>query len=69
MNILEVTFNNPIGYAELEGLKVEIEITQNYDFLIVDPGNHDFVSLDVIKFFRGQFQSVKGQLLKLKKPI
>lgn len=67
MNILEVTLVNPIGYTEIECLVSEIKACGMRDYLIIDTGKHDFVSVDVIKYFKAQMQALKTQLLNFKK--
>jgi hypothetical protein len=67
MNILEITLENPIGYAEIVRLKSEIETGRDYYFLIIDSGKHEFVSLDVIKYFRTQMQTIETELSKFEK--
>lgn len=67
MNILEITLVNPIGYNEIERLTSEIQTCEKLDYLIIDTGKHDFVSVGVIKYFREQMQTLKTQLLNFKK--
>lgn len=67
MNILEITLENPIGYTEIVRLKSEIKTGKNYIFLIIDTGKHEFISLDVIKYFRKQMQTIETQLFKFEK--
>lgn len=67
MNILEITLENPIGYTEIVRLKSEIDTGRNYNFLIIDSGKHEFVSLDIIKYFRTQMQTIETQLSKFEK--
>lgn len=67
MNILEITLENPIGYTEIVRLKSEIETGRNSNFLIIDSGKHEFVSLDIIKYFRTQMQTIAIQLSKFEK--
>lgn len=67
MDILEISLENPIGYTEIVHLKSELEAVENCRFLIIDSGKHEFVSLNVIKYFREQMKTLETQLLKFKK--
>lgn len=42
-------------------------IAENYSFLIIDSGKHDFVSINIIKYFRDEMQNLEPQLLKFEK--
>lgn len=66
-NVLEIIIKNPIGYDEIAYLKSQIMIAKNFSFLIIDTGKHDFVSINIIKHFRAQMQSLEPQLLEFEK--
>lgn len=66
-NILEILISNPIGYNEIEHVKSQILNTENYSFLIIDTGRHDFVSIDIMKYLKDQLQQLESQLKKFKK--
>jgi len=66
-NILEISLRNPIGYDEIADLKSQLMIAENYSFLVIDTGKHDFVSINIIKHFREQMQVLEPQLLKFEK--
>lgn len=65
--VLEISLKNPIGYDEITNLKSQIMIAENYCFLLIDTGRHDFVSISIIKYFREQMQNFEPHLLKFEK--
>lgn len=67
MSILKIDLKNPISCREIDRLTTILVNAKGHDFLIVDYGEHDFESLDVIKYCRDQLQSIESYLLKFKK--
>ena len=68
MEILEIELKNPISFNEINRFRIKLLNDENgFDFLIVNTGAHDFESVQVIKYFRDQFELLKDQLSKFKK--
>lgn len=67
MEILEITLENPISHTEINRLKADIEAEEICDYLMIDSGNHDFISLSVIKYFKQQMLALETPLSRFKK--
>ena len=67
MNILEINLKNPINHNVINELKAKLVDSSKFDLLIIDTGKHDFTSIDVIKYFRQQMESLETELLTFKK--
>ncbi|GEM_PF-5793307 len=66
-NFLEIKLVCPIGNDEIIRLKSELINAKKHDFLIIDTGTNDFVSMEVIKNFRAQLTDLEPCLTKFKK--
>jgi len=67
MNLLEINLEKPIGHDEVIRLRSELISAKRHDFLIIDTGVHDFLSLKVIKHLRDQLSDLEPCLTKFKK--
>ena len=67
MNLLEIKLENPIGHDEVIRLRSELISAKRQDFLIIDTGAHDFLSIKVIKHLRDQLFDLEPCLTKFKK--
>lgn len=67
MNLLEIKLENPIGHYEVIRLRSELISAKRHDFLIIDTGAHDFLSIKVIKHLRDQLSDLEPCLTKFKK--
>jgi hypothetical protein len=67
MSILEIKLKNPIGFNEIDQFRSDLMEAEHFDFLIIDTGVHDFEAIEVIKYFRDQFDGLKERLSKFKK--
>ncbi len=67
MNLLEIKLENPIAYDEVIRLRSVLIAAKRHDFLIIDTGAHDFISVKVIKYFRDQLSDLEPCLTKFKK--
>lgn len=67
MNLLEIKLENPIGHDEVIRLRSELISAKRHDFLIIDTGAHDFLSIKVIKHLRDQLSDLEPCLTKFKK--
>jgi hypothetical protein len=68
MNILEIDLKNPITPEEINSIEEKLKVIKGCDFLIIDTGEHDFESIEVIKYFRTQMDNL-GPYLNLFKKI
>lgn len=67
MNLLEIVLKNPIGGDEVIRLRSELIKAEKHDYLIVDLGSYDFVSIEVMKQFRILLTDLEPCLIKFKK--
>ena len=67
MNILEINIENPIKFKEFIKIKDSIKKSNGYDFLIIDFGKHNFKSIEVIQYFKEEFEKLETELRKFKK--
>jgi hypothetical protein len=67
MNLLEINLENPIGYDEVIRLRSELISAKRHDFLIIDTGAHDFLSIKVLKQLKHQLSDLEPCLTKFKK--
>ncbi|MFT6338116.1 MAG: hypothetical protein ACI86M_000831 [Saprospiraceae bacterium] len=67
MNLLEITLENPIGYDEVIRLRSELISAKRHDFLIIDTGGHDFLSIKVQRQLKDQLSDLEPCLTKFKK--
>jgi hypothetical protein len=67
MNLLEISLKNPIGPDEVIRMGSEIIASMGFDYLIVDVGSYDFVSIQVMKEFRNLLIDLEPCLTKFKK--
>lgn len=67
MNILEIKLENPIGIDEVIRLRSELIISKRHDYLIIDTGAHDFVSIKVMKYLKDQLSDLEPCLTKFKR--
>jgi hypothetical protein len=67
MNLLEIKLENPIGHDEVIRLRSELISAKRHDFLIIDTGAHDFLSINVIEHLRDQLSDLEPCLMKFKK--
>lgn len=67
MKLLEIKLENPIGHYEIIRLKSELTSSKRYDFLIIDTGTDDFLSIEVINHLRDQLTDLEPCLSKFKK--
>lgn len=67
MNILEIDLKNPITHKEINRIEEKLKAIKGCDFLIIDTGEHDFDSIQVIKYFREQMANLGPYLKPFKK--
>ncbi|KAA3608849.1 MAG: hypothetical protein D8M58_19125 [Calditrichaeota bacterium] len=67
MKIIEVYVRNPITHQSIRATIDKIICSKNYDFLIVNLGQHHFESLKVMKDFKQAFLDIKSKLYRFKK--
>ena len=67
MNLLEIKLENPIGRDEVIRLRSELISAKRHDFLIIDTGTHDFMSIQILKELRDQLSDLEPCLTKFKK--
>lgn len=67
MGILEIKVKNPINTDSIELLILEIQETENYRFLLIDTGDHDFFSIEVIKYFKEEIYAIETHVRKFEK--
>ena len=67
MSILEIKLKNPIGFEAVDQFKLELMKSEHFEFLIIDTGAHDFEAVEVIKYFRDQFDGLEKRLIRFKK--
>ena len=67
MNLLEINLENPIGHDEVIRLRSELISAKRHDFLIIDTGAHEFLSIKVIKQLKDQLSDLEPCLTKFKK--
>lgn len=67
MAMLEIHLNNPIGTEEVDdAIKMIIEYKKK-GCLMVDFGNHEFQSIEIIKYCKEALSAIKDQLLLFQK--
>ncbi len=66
-NILTIHLRNPIDFDVIDNIRETLNSNQNAQFLVIDTGNHDFVSIAVIKYFREQMSVFTPLLTRFKK--
>jgi hypothetical protein len=67
MKIFEVNVKNPITHYSIRATIKKIISSTNNDYLIVNLGAHNFVSLKVMKDFKQAFWNIKSKLYQFKK--
>lgn len=67
MKTLELDVNNPIDLKSIDQLINKIVTSEGYDYLLIDVREHDFKSIEIIKYFRGELEKIRSTLLKFKK--
>ena len=67
MSILEIDLKNPITHDEINSIEEKLKAIKEFDFLIIDTGEHDFESIGVIKYFRAKMESLAPFLKAFKK--
>lgn len=67
MSILKIKLKNPIGFEAIDQFRLELMEAAHFDFLIIDTGAHDFEAVEVIKYFRDQFEGLEERLSSFKK--
>ena len=67
MKLLEIILENPIGHDEIIRLRSELISAKRHDFLIIDTGADDFLSIKVMKHLRDQLDDLEPCLTKFKK--
>ena len=65
--ILELKLKNPISFGEIDQFSQKLLQAVPCDFLIIDTGEHDFQSVEAIKYFRQQFEVLESRLSTFKK--
>ena len=58
---------NPIGFKQIDAFANEVIQSEKHEFLIIDTGNHDFESIQVIKYFREKFMELEEFLSRFNK--
>jgi hypothetical protein len=67
MNILKIELKNPIASKEVDKLIEKLLKVNNFEYLLIDYGKHEFESIEVIKYCREQLKKIESRLLKYKK--
>jgi len=67
MKLLEIKLESPIGHDEVIRLRSELISAKRYDFLLIDAGEHDSLSLKVSEYLREQLSDLEPCLTKFKK--
>jgi len=66
MTIKEILIANPISNESIDQLFDEIELCDS-QFLIINIGEHEFESLEVLKNLKNRFNKEKETLIRFKK--
>ncbi len=67
MDINKITLKNPINHQEVDSLVIKILNGKQQDYLIINFGNHEFETLNVIKYCRKQLENIESHLMNYKK--
>ena len=67
MKLLQIKLENPIGHDEVIRLRSELISANRHDFLIIDTGAYNFLSIKVIEHLRDQLSDLEPCLSKFKK--
>lgn len=67
MDLLEIQLKSPIGSEEVIYLRSELIAVDRHEYLIIDTGNYDFVSFEVLKQFKNLLLDLEPCLMKFKK--
>ena len=62
--IFKITLKNPITRQEVKMLITQILNNKNHKYLLINFGDHDFESIEVIKYCREQLEAIKQVLLE-----
>lgn len=65
--MLIIDLINPITHKEVNEMIQKILKTSNPNLLLIDFGNHDFESLEVLKFCKEELKNIESVLLNFKK--
>ena len=61
-DIVEINIENPIDFASINRFREDLLNVKKGTFLIIDTRNHDFVSVEAVKYFRDQFDELEMYL-------
>ncbi len=65
--LLKIDLTNPITHEEVKRMIQKILDVSNPGLLLIDFGNHDFESLEVLKFCKEEFNRIQSVLLMFSK--
>ena len=65
--MLKIDLINPITHKQVNQMIEKILEIPNSNFLLIDFGNHDFESLEVLKFCKRELKNIESELLNFNK--